>query len=79
MTTISVQEFQNDPQAILGRIAAGESFLLTDGNQMVAEVRPVESQRLATRPFGLAKGEFVVPPEFDLPLPEEILAAFEGR
>lgn len=29
------------------------------------------------RPFGLGKGEFTVPEDFDAPLPEEILASFE--
>lgn len=29
------------------------------------------------RPFGLSKGDFVVPDDFDAPLSEEILAAFE--
>lgn len=31
------------------------------------------------RPFGLAAGEFVVPDDFDAPLPNEVLADFEGR
>jgi hypothetical protein len=31
------------------------------------------------RPFGLAKGEFVVPDDFNSPLPEEILRDFEGK
>lgn len=31
------------------------------------------------RPFGLCAGEFVVPEDFDAPLPEEILNAFEGK
>ena len=29
------------------------------------------------RPFGLNKGDFVVPDDFDAPLPEEVLASFE--
>ncbi len=29
------------------------------------------------RPFGLCRGEFTVPENFDEPLPEEILAGFE--
>lgn len=29
------------------------------------------------RPFGLSKGDFVVPEDFDAPLPEEIPASFE--
>lgn len=31
------------------------------------------------RPFGLAKDEFVVPDDFDAPLPEETLQDFEGK
>jgi hypothetical protein len=31
------------------------------------------------RPFGLCAGEFVVPDDFDAPLPEDTLALFEGR
>ncbi len=29
------------------------------------------------RPFGLSKGDFIVPDDFDAALPEEILASFE--
>lgn len=38
---------------------------------------PVEA--VGRRRAGSAAGQFVIPPEFDDPLPEEILAAFEGR
>lgn len=34
---------------------------------------------LDLRPIGLCKGEFVVPDDFDEPLPEDILASFEGK
>ena len=30
------------------------------------------------RPFGLARGEFIVPQDFNAPLPEEVLRGFEG-
>lgn len=30
------------------------------------------------RPYGLSKGSFVVPEDFDAPLPEEVLADFEN-
>ena len=35
------------------------------------------SETKEMRPFGLGKGDFVVPDDFDAPLPEEILASFE--
>jgi hypothetical protein len=31
------------------------------------------------RPIGLARGEFSVPDDFDAPLPDDILDAFEGQ
>ena len=39
-------------------------------------VRSLGSAR--ARPFGLCKGEFIVPDDFDAPLPEEVLDDFEG-
>lgn len=30
------------------------------------------------RPFGLSKGKFIVPEDFDAPLPEDVLADFEN-
>ncbi len=79
MNTISLQELQRDPLPLLHRVEAGESLLVTDGGRAIAELRPVAQQSATPRPYGLAAGQFVVPAEFDEPLPEEILAAFEGR
>ena len=44
----------------------------------VAEIRPL-AKRAGKRPFGLAKGDFVVPDDFDDPLPEDVLRLFEGE
>jgi len=38
-----------------------------------------EDLELTHCPYGLAEGEFVVPDDFDAPLPEDILRDFEGR
>lgn len=43
-----------------------------------AELRPISSTK-QLRPFGLCAGEFTVPDDFDAPLPEDILSAFEGK
>jgi hypothetical protein len=45
----------------------------------IAELRPIASTSKELRPFGLCAGEFTVPDDFDAPLPEEILSAFEGK
>jgi hypothetical protein len=47
------------------------------GGKPVAEIRPL-TETEALRPVGLAAGKFVVPDDFDDPLPDEFLDAFEG-
>jgi antitoxin (DNA-binding transcriptional repressor) of toxin-antitoxin stability system len=78
MSTISVQDLQRDLLAFLRRVEAGESFLVVRGEQPLAEVRPVPVPVAQPRPFGLCAGRFTVPPDFDQPLPDEILKEFEG-
>ncbi len=78
MSTISVQDIQRDLLTFLRRVEAGESFLVVRGEQPLAEVRPVPAPATQPRPFGLCAGQFTVPPDFDRPLPDEILKEFEG-
>ncbi len=52
--------------------------MIMRGSRPVAEVKPASSVSTNLRPFGLCAGEFVVPDDFDAPLPENILAEFEG-
>jgi len=54
-----------------------------------AEVLPEKASGLLTilnpskltqqRPIGLAKGQFIVPDDFNAPLPEAVLQSFEGK
>ena len=78
MSTISVQEIQNDPAGFLHRVEAGESLLVLDGERAVAEVNPLPARGAKPRPAALAAGEFHVPDDFDAPLPESIIEDFEG-
>jgi antitoxin (DNA-binding transcriptional repressor) of toxin-antitoxin stability system len=73
---ITVEEVKRDPESVIHRVLDGETLVLTEDDQPVAEIRPIERVR-RPRPFGLAAGTFVVPDDFDDPLPEEILRDFE--
>lgn len=83
MTTITVDDMERDAAGYLGRVQAGESLLVLQADQPIAEIKPVNpaegASPRALRPSGLAEGDFVVPDDFDAPLPEEILRLFEGR
>ena len=63
----------------LHQVEAGESIIVIQAGQPIAEIRPIALPVKRPRPFGLCAGEFVVPDDFDAPLPEDILNAFEGR
>ena len=79
MGTVSLQELQRNPDALLDRVEAGEHLVVVRGGRPVAELRPVLASQPVPRPFGLCAGEFKVPDDFDAPLPEEILRGFEER
>jgi antitoxin (DNA-binding transcriptional repressor) of toxin-antitoxin stability system len=81
MVRIAVDQFQNAPLEALQQVEAGETVVILRDNVPVAELKPAPAQSTSTatrRPHGLAKGLFVVPDDFDAPLPEDELKLFEG-
>ncbi|AFY35067.1 type II toxin-antitoxin system Phd/YefM family antitoxin [Calothrix sp. PCC 7507] len=78
MQIVTVDEIQRDPLKYLNQVEAGESFVIVQANKPIAELKPVKTTNKQQRPFGLCAGEFTVPDDFDAPLPEDILNAFEG-
>jgi len=62
----------------VAELAPGETLILCNRNQPVAEIRPL-SRKVRKRRIGVAKGEFVVPDSFFEPLPDELLKAFSGE
>ena len=79
MSTITLDEIRRDPMGYLQRVKAGETFLVLDADEPVAEIKPVKRNDGGLRAYALCSGEFRVPDDFDTPLPDEIIAQFEGR
>jgi antitoxin (DNA-binding transcriptional repressor) of toxin-antitoxin stability system len=79
MSTISIHDVQRDPLACLRRVEEGETLVVVRDERPVAEIKPILPVAGAPRPFGLCAGQFVVPGDFDQPLPDEVLQEFEGR
>jgi antitoxin (DNA-binding transcriptional repressor) of toxin-antitoxin stability system len=74
----TLDEIEKRPAEYLERVLEGETVVLFRNDRAVAEIRPLKTAT-GPRPFGLAAGEFVVPDDFDDPLPDELLDAFEGK
>ena len=73
---VSVHEAKTHLSRLLRQIAAGEEVIITRSGRPVARLVPIEDARPV---FGVDEGRFVVPDDFDDPLDEELLRAFEGR
>lgn len=78
MLNVTVDEIQRDPLKYLRQVEAGETLVIVRSDKPIAELRPIASNK-QLRPFGLCAGEFTVPNDFDAPLPEDVLNAFEGK
>lgn len=79
MEQVNIDDMQRDLSTYLQRVEAGETLVIIREGKPIAEVKPIIRQVETLRPFGLCAGEFVVPDDFDAPLPEDILNAFEGK
>lgn len=79
MSQVSVDEIKLDVTGFLHRVEAGETLVVLQAGKPFAEIKPLASLLNGERPFGLCAGEFIVPDDFDDPLPEEIILDFEGE
>jgi prevent-host-death family protein len=79
MKRVSVAEAKAQLSSLLDEVEHGEAVTITRHNVPIAEITAVQRPSGQPRPWGLAKGTFEVPDNFDAPLPDDILDAFEGR
>lgn len=79
MLNVTVDEIQRDPLKYLRQVEEGETLVIIRSDRPIAELRPILQSNKQLRPFGLCAGEFTVPDDFDAPLPEDFLSAFEGK
>jgi prevent-host-death family protein len=73
--SVGVHEAKTNLSQLLERVSAGEEIVITRRGEEVARLVPARTAR--ARRLGVDRGRFVVPDDFDAPLPEELLAAFE--
>ena len=74
MTGIGVHEAKTHFSTLLRRVAAGEEIVILNGGEPVARLVPFAPR--GTRRLGVDQGEFVVPDDFDAPLPDAIVSNF---
>lgn len=78
MQKVNVHEAKTTLSKLVDRAGAGEEILIAKAGKPVARLVPLREKR-KPRKKGLLKGKIRIADNFDEPLPEEVLASFEGK
>ncbi|HDN79959.1 MAG: type II toxin-antitoxin system Phd/YefM family antitoxin [Chloroflexi bacterium] len=79
MVIVNVYEAKTHFSKLLLRVEAGEEIIIAKAGKPVARLIPfTQHPPKRKRVPGSAKGRIWVSPDFDAPLPEEVLKDFEG-
>ncbi len=76
METINIHEAKTHLSRIVEEVAAGAEVRIAKAGKPMVKMVPLDSGKSIR--FGVLKGKFVVPDEFDAPLPAGVLASFAG-
>lgn len=77
MQTVNLHAAKTHLSRLVDQAAAGEEIVIAKAGKPVAKLVPLDRPR-ARRVLGPLEGQLRIPHDFDAPLPEEILRAFEG-
>jgi len=75
MAQVTIHEAKTHLSRLLRRVQSGEEIVIAKGDKPIARLVPIEKPR--KRMLGRDKGLFIIPDDFNAPLPEEVLKTFE--
>ncbi|MBS1137300.1 MAG: prevent-host-death family protein [Proteobacteria bacterium] len=78
METVNIYEAKTHLSKLVDKAASGEDVIIGRSGKPVARLTALAPGRHPIR-FGLLKGKVKVADDFDAPLPDAVVAAFEGR
>lgn len=80
MQTVNIHAAKTHFSRLVDQAASGEEIVIAKAGKPVAKIVPFEAPASQSpRKLGLLAGKIVVPPDFDAPLPNDLLDLFEGH
>ena len=80
MQTINVHAAKTHFSRLVDEAAAGEEIIIAKAGKPMAKLVPLTPpHNRPKRKLGILAGLAVIPPDFDAPLPDNVISAFEGR
>lgn len=74
MRILNIHEAKTHLSKLIEAVESGEEIIIAKAGKPVAKLVPIAGHPLRTP--GSMKGKFVVPEDFDAPLPDEVLETF---
>ena len=78
MRTVNIHEAKTHLSRLVEDASEGEEIVIAKAGKPVARLVPVRPAR-KRRKLGWLRGKLEVSEDFDAPLPDEVIADFEGR
>lgn len=78
MEVISMHQAKSTLSQLVKRAANGETILIRAYGKINAKLVPATPPTAPQKRIGILAGKLTVPEDFDAPLPDDVLAAFEG-
>ena len=78
MRIVNIHAAKTQLSRLVDAAASGEEIIIARSGKPIARLGPLAGPRPRRR-LGILAGKLVLPEDFDAPLPEEVLHAFEGR
>lgn len=78
MSTVNIHEAKTNFSRLVDEAAAGAEIIIAKAGVPAARLVPLASAPPERR-IGVLKGKIRIAEDFDAPLPDDVLAAFEGR
>jgi prevent-host-death family protein len=80
MQTVNIHAAKTQLSRLVDAAAGGEEIIIARAGKPVARLVPLaEPAPARKRVLGRLDGQLTIPDDFDAPLPEDVLATFEGR
>jgi prevent-host-death family protein len=76
---VNIYEAKTRLSELVDQASQGETIIIAKAGTPLAKLVPLHHGPKRKIKFGLMKGEIEIADDFDDPLPEDVLAAFEGR
>jgi prevent-host-death family protein len=78
MDPVNIYDAKTRLSQLVDKAAAGEDVIVSRNGKPLARITQLVDSKRRVK-FGVLKGKVELAPDFDAPLPDDVVASFEGR